>query len=228
MFAAQNIPKRFPAPIRALRGWVLRRLAGAYPCCAEAGKVLRGWGFRGPISIIPYGVDDELFDVRPTGSRVGFVGRLVPEKGARDLLGFGRQLLCVGAGPVAEDLRAAGAEVISARSTRELAAQFERMAVLAAPSRTTAAWKEQFGRMVAEAMAAGVPVVGYASGALPEVIGDAGVLVPEGDRRALVSEIRRVLDDPGDLAERGRRRAEALYRWDAVAAQMIKLYETCR
>jgi len=227
MFAAQNIPKRFPAPVRALRSWVLGRLAGAYPCSSEAADVLRVWGFRGRMAVIPYGVDDELFEVRASGDRVGFVGWLVPEKGVRDLMGFGRQLLCVGEGPLAAELRAAGAEVVAARSVNELAMQLERMAVLAAPSRTTPNSKEQFGRMVIEAMAAGVPVVAYGSGALPEVIGDAGILVPEGDRKALVAAIRRTCHEPSNLGERGRQRAAALYRWDAVATRMVELYERC-
>jgi len=227
MFAAQNIAKRFPAPVRALRSWVLRRLAGAYPCCLEAGQLLRLWGFRGPMSVIPYGVDDELFRVRPTGDRIGFVGRLIPEKGVLDLADLGPRLLCVGEGPLADELRAAGAEVVAARSTETLARQLERMAVLVAPSRATARSKEQFGRTVVEAMAAGVPVVAYASGALPEVIGDAGVLVREGDRRRLTAAIEEVRADPGDLGERGRARAFALYRWEAVAGQMVELYERC-
>jgi glycosyltransferase involved in cell wall biosynthesis len=227
MFAAQNIAKRFLPPVRALRGWVLKRLAGAYPCCEEAASLLRLWGFRGRVSVIPYGVDDELFRVRPRGDRIGFLGRLVPEKGVLDLVELAPQLLCVGEGPLAGELRGAGAEVVTARSTQELAEQLARMAVLVAPSRTTTGWKEQFGRMVVEAMAAGVPVVAYASGSLPEVVGDAGVLVPEGDRRRLTAVVRQVLTDAGDLGERGRARAAARYRWDAVAEQMIDLYERC-
>ena len=53
--------------------------------------------------------------------------------------------------------------------------------VLAAPSQTTRQWKEQFGRMVIEAFACGVPVIGSDSGELPNVIGDAGIIVPEDD-----------------------------------------------
>jgi glycosyltransferase involved in cell wall biosynthesis len=226
-FAAQNISKRYPAPVRALRGWVLRRAAGAYPCTTEAGALLRAWGFRGPLSVIPYGVDDPLFDVRPTGDRVGFVGRVEEDKGVRDLLPLGSRLLCVGDGPLAAEARAAGAEVVAARTVGELAGQLGRMAVLAVPSRRTARTKEQFGRMAVEAMAAGVPVVAYDTGALPEVVGDAGIVVREGDREALLAAVRRVLDAPGDLAERGRRRAAERFTWDAVAMRMIELYERC-
>jgi glycosyltransferase involved in cell wall biosynthesis len=57
--------------------------------------------------------------------------------------------------------------------------------------------REQFGRVLIEAMAAGVPVVGSSSGAIPEVIGDAGLVVPERDATALAQAIDRVLAEPG-------------------------------
>ena len=49
------------------------------------------------------------------------------------------------------------------------------------PSKTTKFWKEQYGRVLIEAMASGVSVVGSSSGAIPEVIGDVGSIFPEGD-----------------------------------------------
>ena len=224
MFAAQNIAKRYPAPIRRLRRWVLGRLAAAYPCSTEAADVLRTWGYRGPVEVVPYGVEDELFRVRPRGELVGFVGRLVPEKGVRDLLGFGKRLLCIGGGPLENEVRAVGASVETARTLDELVTAFQRMAVLAIPSLTTPGWKEQFGRVAVEAMAAGVPVVAYDSGALGEVIGDAGVLVPEGDRIGLVESVESLLDRPDGLGERGRARAWQRYRWQTVARQMAGMY----
>jgi glycosyltransferase involved in cell wall biosynthesis len=225
MQTCQNIPKRLPVPVRAARRWVFGRVGGFYPCSAAAANVLRSWGYRGRARVIPYGVEDELFDVRPSGDRIGFVGSLVPQKGIADLLQFGRRLLCVGAGPLAGDVRAAGGEVTTARSADELAEQLERMAVLVMPSRTVANWKEQFGRAAAEGMAAGVPVVAYDSGALPEVIGDAGVLVREGDRDGLARSVESVLAAPDGLGERGRTRASERYRWRVVAREMLALYQ---
>ena len=73
------------------------------------------------------------------------------------------------------------------------------MDLLCAPSRTTPRWREQFGRMLIEAMACGVPVIASPSGEIPYVVGDAGVLVPEGDPDGLA---------PGDRASaRGSRDA---------------------
>jgi glycosyltransferase involved in cell wall biosynthesis len=143
----------------------------------------------------------------------------------RDLLGFGERLLCIGGGPLEGEVRAAGARIEVAHTLEDLAATFERMAVLAIPSLTTPAWKEQFGRVAVEAMAAGLPVVAYDSGALPEVIGSAGRLAREGDRDALVREIERLLDHPDGLGERGRARAWQHYRWSTVAEQMAGMYQ---
>ena len=202
------------------------RAAGAfYPCCSGAAAVLRARGYRGHIDVVPLGVDDVLFDVRPHGDRIGFVGRLVPEKGVAELSRYGSRALAVGDGPLADQLRAAGVEVRRARSASHLASSLAEMAVLVAPSRTTPRWREQFGRMVVEAMAAGVPVVATDSGSLPEVIGDAGRIVPEHDSVALHRAIAAVLDDPADLGERGRRRARERYTWDQVAAQLEHVYE---
>jgi glycosyltransferase involved in cell wall biosynthesis len=225
MFAAQNIAKRYPLPIRLARSWVLRRVRGAYPCSRDAAELLRSWGYRNAVTTVPFGVEDELFGVEPSGDRVGFIGRLTPEKGIRDLFAFGSRLLCVGGGALEQEARAAGAEVVLARTLDELARQLERMAVLVMPSRTVPNWKEQFGRAAAEAMAAGVPVVAYDSGSLPEVVGGAGVLVREGDRRGLQRGVEHALADAEALRARGRARARERYRWPAVARQMAALYE---
>ena len=69
------------------------------------------------------------------------------------------------------------------------------MDVLCAPSQTTARWREQFGRMLIEAMACGVPVVASRSGEIPHVVGDAGLLVDEADVAAWTAALDRLLAD---------------------------------
>jgi glycosyltransferase involved in cell wall biosynthesis len=84
---------------------------------------------------------------------------------------------------------------------------------------------EGFGLPLAEAMAAGVPVVGVASPATSEVVGDAGLLVPPGDTDALVAALRLVASDPevrAELGERGRRQARR-FSDEAVAARLRTL-----
>jgi glycosyltransferase involved in cell wall biosynthesis len=101
--------------------------------------------------------------------------------------------------------------------------------VLILPSRTTPHWKEQFGRVLIEAGACGVPVIGSDSGAIPEVIGEAGLIFPEGRVTALVEAIRRLRENEAmrkRMGAAGRRRAETLFSWEAVAAQMAAIYRT--
>jgi glycosyltransferase involved in cell wall biosynthesis len=224
LHADQNIARRYPLPIVAVRKWTFERTAAVYASSTEAVDVLRRWGFRGITEVIPYGIEDEFFDARPHGDRIGFVGRFVEAKGILDLLPLGSRLLCIGDGPLAPVVRQAGAEVRRAATAGELRAALEEMAVLAMPSLTTPSWKEQFGRTAAEAMAAGVPVVAYASGAIPEVLGQCGVLVPEGDAPALLAAIEAVLAAPGDMAVRARQRAKEQFVWGVVAQRTIELY----
>jgi len=87
---------------------------------------------------------------------------------------------------------------------------------------------EGFGLPAGEAMACGVPVVSSSGGALAEVVGDAGSLVPPGDAPALGTAIASLLDDPErrrGLAARGRRRVLEQFSWP-VAARSLETYYT--
>jgi glycosyltransferase involved in cell wall biosynthesis len=108
-----------------------------------------------------------------------------------------------------------------------LAAELRRAHVVLAPARATATWAEQRGRVAVEAQAAGAVVVGYASGALPEVVGDAGILVPEGDVDALAREVADLLDDPArwlTLRKAGIARAAAR-SWERIGGDHRDFYE---
>jgi len=87
--------------------------------------------------------------------------------------------------------------------------------------------REGFGLVGIEALALRTPVVGYADGALPEVLGACAVLVAPGDRRALGTAIAQVITDGAlreDLVQRGRARYEACYRIETTAAIMAAHY----
>ncbi len=99
---------------------------------------------------------------------------------------------------------------------------------MCAPSQTTARWREQFGRMLIEAMACGVPVVASRSGEIPYVVGDAGLIVDEADVASWTSTIDRVLVDPAvrrDLSARGMARAHERYAWPVVARAHLQFFE---
>jgi glycosyltransferase involved in cell wall biosynthesis len=79
---------------------------------------------------------------------------------------------------------------------------------------------EGFGLPVLEAMACGTPVIAFANSSLPEVVGDAGLLVADGDIEAMARAVRRLVDAPSrrqELAEAGLTRA-ARFRWADMAA----------
>jgi glycosyltransferase involved in cell wall biosynthesis len=87
--------------------------------------------------------------------------------------------------------------------------------------------REGFGLVGIEAMAVGTPVVGYDGGALPEVLGDAALLVPEGDRSALAAAIVALLGDPArrdELAARGREYVADRFSLDATVEGMRERY----
>ncbi|HEY4928811.1 MAG TPA: glycosyltransferase [Acidimicrobiales bacterium] len=244
LYTAQNIEKRYPPPFRWLERRSLHRAAGAYPCNAEAGRILRSKGFDGALVVLPLGVDVERFrpiDRGPPSARlrVGFVGRLIPHKGVDVLLEAVTpddrlSVDIYGDGPEAGNLSAlAGRLGITHRVSfhghvdeSELPALYPGLDVLAVPSVPVPGWIEQFGRVVVEAQASGVPVVASASGALPEVVGDRGLLVPPGDSVALRAALGRLLDEPGlwlELRAAGVVGAED-YSWTSVANAQLELY----
>lgn len=217
--------------------------------CANRGavEVLREMGYQGPAEVIPpVGVDPRIF--RPLGPgpasetfRVAYAGRFVPEKGLETLLeavaclGSGAELGLIGDGPHRPILETLAVKLGLGERIRWVPPQPpERMPEVLAqvdgvvlPSRTTPVWKEQFGRILTEAMACKVPVVGSDSGAIPEVIGDAGLIFPEGDAAALADCLRRLRESPElrqELAERGYRRVAELYAQERVAEATLAYY----
>jgi glycosyltransferase involved in cell wall biosynthesis len=166
---------------------------------------------------------------------VGYAGRLVPEKGLGDLvdaftrLRFEAKLLLVGNGPMKDELegrlRGTRFEILTDVTHEEMASAYARMDVLVLPSRTTATWAEQFGRVLVEALWCGVPVIGSNSGEIPWVVQvtGGGVTFPEGDVAALVDRIAALRAAPGrrlTLARHGRRRVEELFAVEAVASRL--------
>ncbi len=86
---------------------------------------------------------------------------------------------------------------------------------------------EGFGLPAGEAMACGVPVVSTTGGALPEVVGDAGLLVPPEDHRALAAAITALLDAPeraADLGQAGYARVQKKFTWRRAAEKTVAAY----
>jgi glycosyltransferase involved in cell wall biosynthesis len=175
------------------------------------------------------------------GEVIGYAGRLVPQKGLGDLLAAvaglpGVRLLIVGSGEQEPELHRR-AEEADLRGRVEFAGRvpsadlptfYRRMDVLVLPSRTTPNWKEQFGRVLIEAMACAVPVVGSDSGEIPHVIGEAGLVYPQRDVVALREQLERLRDPAlrAELGRRGRERVLAHYTQERVAQAYLQVYRS--
>jgi glycosyltransferase involved in cell wall biosynthesis len=245
----QNILHNYPPPFNWLEQRAFRRVVAAYACSETVCEVLRAKGFDKPAPIVPFGVNTEAFRPRPVGSErsdrpltIGYIGRMLPGKGLNILADALEkvkdttwQLLVVGDGPERKsferELSASGlldrAEFTGAINFALVPEFFHRMDLMVIPTETTKRIREQFGRVIVEAMASRVPVIGSTCGAIPEVIGEAGLVFPEGDAEALAGALRQMLSDASlreRLALAGLARAEQ-YSWERVAEKTYALYQ---
>lgn len=244
MYTAQNIFKRYPWPFRYLEERAFQRVSAFYPCSSEAAQVIRDKGFKGPSIVIPLGVSPVVQSRRRSGAfRVGFVGRLEPYKGPSIALqSFAEaalddaQLVFVGDGSQRSALEALAFDLnvapqisfVGAVSQTEALEHIAAFDVLLVPSLTSPSWKEQFGRVAAQAMAAGTVVVASDSGSLREVVDDTGCLVSEGDTAGFSACIRRLEGDRPEferLARAACGRASQHFLWPAVAESVAAMYD---
>jgi len=87
---------------------------------------------------------------------------------------------------------------------------------------------EGFGLPAAEAMACGTPVIATTGGALPEVVGDAGILVPPGSTDALAAAIKQLLNDKQAqqrMSEAGKKRVREKFNWEQAARKTLEVYQ---
>lgn len=244
-FTWENIARRVGVP--GIERFNLSRCDGIIAGNAQAAQVMRAKNFSKPMVVTPQlGVDPELFQPRARADAaraftVGYIGRFVAEKGVWTLLTAiadlpTAQLVLVGAGALRSEIErwiaarhlAARVRVVPAVPHEEIARVLNTFDVLVLPSQMTATWKEQFGHVLIEAMASGVPVIGSNSGAIPEVIGDAGIIFPEGDARALRDALATLQNDAvcrAQLAQLGRARVLAHYTHARIAVANVEFFE---
>ena len=241
---------KLPNPRALVYPWcerlVFSQSAGAVAGGLEATRVLRGHGYRGPIGVIPqFGVDTDVFSRRDSSALreqldlrnfvIGYIGRLLPEKGLGTLIDAAARLsipfdlLIIGRGPEKKRLIRQARDLglshrmrlVDAVPHDSVPSHMNCMDVLVLPSITTRMWKEQFGRVLIEAMACEVPVIGSSSGEIPSVIGPAGALFNEGDPADLAARISEVFaGDRAAIGKRARRRVLENYTMHAVAEEL--------
>jgi glycosyltransferase involved in cell wall biosynthesis len=240
----ENIDRHLPLPVRRLRSRVLRNAAFVAARSDSAARLARAWGARGTVAFAPPAVPS--WDSVPERSRgaerpftVGYAGRLVERKGLFDLLEAVRKLeapvemLLIGDGEskdqlVDQPIPGSKLRVLDGLTHDQMASGYTQLDVLVVPSRTTAKWKEQFGRVIVEALWCGVPVVGSDSGEIPWLIEltGGGLVFPEGDRDALSAQLRRLREAPAlrrELAARGRAAVERLFSVSAATDHLERL-----
>jgi glycosyltransferase involved in cell wall biosynthesis len=190
----------------------------------------------------------EQLGLTPEDFVVGFIGRMLWMKGL-DLLveafaevrrsGYpNAKLLLVGSGDYETDFfreakrLGVQSEIRHVRTVpqSQVTAYMHLLNALVLPSRRVGMWSEQFGRVLVEAMAAGVPVVGSNSGAIPEVIGDVGFTFLENDAADLARKLKLLIDLPSitraQLIERGRMRAREEFTWHRFAQRSYAMLES--
>jgi glycosyltransferase involved in cell wall biosynthesis len=252
----QNLSKTYPPPFAGFERESLGRAAGWIAFGRTVEETLRtrnGYGAI-PHRVIAPGVDVARFTADSASGRavrrqigwaddalvIGYLGRFTPEKGLDDLcdaLGGLRSrwhALFVGGGELQGSLErfrdqyAGRVHIANGVSHADVPRWLNAMTVLCAPSRTTESWREQFGRMLIEAMSCGVPVVATASGEMPHVVGDAARVVAERDPAALAEALEALATDEGArsrLSAAGIARARERFAWPVVARQHLDFFD---
>lgn len=251
-YAAQNLRKKYPLPFRLIEKFNFKMADYCFPVTESAGLALRERGYAGKISVLPLGVTaDHLrrpaFEeptVETNQSKpflIGYVGRLVREKGIDVLLRAltflkspNWQCQIIGEGKIRDELEKMTIDLSIHSRTRflgyvghgEISRYMNAFSVLVLPSLTTPNWAEQFGRVIVEALAAGVPVIGTKSGEIPFLLThlQGGIVVDEADAGALAGAIDRLAADPAlarRLGQQGRRNVETYFSESKIAADFV-------
>ena len=236
----------------AIEKLVFREADAAFALSEGAVRILRRKGYAGPTFIFPNGVDTGIFRPMEVSDLkrslglssdfvIGYVGRLLWMKGVHVLieaaskLDFNFQMMILGRGKYKGELISLAERLgisdkilwLDAVPPEEVPRYMNCLDVLVLPSLTTPDWVEFFGRVLAEAMACGVAVVGSNSGDIPNVVGEAGLIFEEGEADDLAQKLKELHDSPSlvqKLRRKGLSKALNLYSWDKIAEKTYKTY----
>jgi glycosyltransferase involved in cell wall biosynthesis len=254
IFGWENQLRSLPFFRRWVRNYVMKATSLYLAGNQDGAEVIRRWNFQGEIEVMPQmGVDTEFFtpavkqsSAEATGKiNIGFLGRLVPEKGLDILFtavgqlknqNLDFQVILCGSGASEADLRQIAKvqqiseQVIWRGAVPHEAAPIElgKFDVLVLPSRSIATWKEQFGHVIIEAMAMGIPVVGSSCGEIPHVIARDDLVFPEGNPVALAEILKRLICDRNwreEMGNYGIERVKQHYSHAGIAQRLIKQWQ---
>ena len=252
----QNLNRQLPPPFEWFRKYTLSQADFLVGRSREAVQVACAKGYKGHSATVPNAVDTQLF--RPLDRAecrrllgwpqdvfiAGYVGRMVERKGITDLLDAAAmcaseiKVAFVGNGPMDGVIGERGQSselqhrvlALPEKPLVELPAVMNALDVMVLPSRTVPTWKEQFGRVIIESHACGVPVIGSDSGAIPEVVENGGIIFHEGNIAELACALNAMHRDVGLRDSMGRigfRQVTDHYTWQCVAERMADIYRHC-
>ncbi|MBE9065703.1 glycosyltransferase [Leptolyngbya cf. ectocarpi LEGE 11479] len=254
LFSWENMDRRLSAPRRWLRQFVFNRTRCIISGNHEGADIIKQWGYTKPVEIMPQlGVDLDLFSPRlrqhrsrTDSLRIGFVGRIAHQKGIDTLIETAYLLkqqdhrfhlqIC-GSGVDVDTFQTLARDYnledhVTWRggvSHDEVPQEIAKMDVLVLPSRTVSTWKEQFGHVLIEAMAMGIPVVGSTCGEIPNVIGKSALVFPEGDAHALTKILARFIQDRDwwqQMSQYSLKRIDQHYSHQRIAERSIGLWRS--
>lgn len=252
---AQSHFKHYPLPFNWIENYAMSRASG-WICSGQtvAENLKNRPGYDLPMRLLPLGVDVKHFYPSSEAKRqirrtlnweeegapvIGYLGRLVPAKGldllmrVLDKLQTPWRLLLVGTGPMEATLKTwteshpDQVRICTDVKHNDVPKYLNAMDMLVAPSQTMPNWREQFGRMLIEAFACGLPVVGSDSGEIPNVIQDAGIVVGEKDEQGWVQALSDLLESPSrrsELGEKGLQRVHSAYAWPVIAKEYLEFF----
>ncbi|TFG72707.1 MAG: glycosyltransferase family 1 protein, partial [Anaerolineales bacterium] len=247
-FSWQNLERRYPPPFSWIERFNLRHTDYAVVGSQTSGQIWQDKGYKGPLAVIPqFGVDPVIFsppeNPRPTGTvQIVYAGRLVAEKGV-DLLVHALAKLngtwhatFLGNGPAEKEL----SELVHTFNlddyvtfkahipSSDMPDFYRKMDILVLPSRTLPNWTEQFGRVLVEAMACGVCVIGSDAGEIPHVIGDAGLVFPENNPELLRIHLQEFINNAERreiFGQLGRQRVMKRFTQTHIAQATLEVYQ---
>lgn len=172
------------------------------------------------IEVIRLGVDLNKFKINNSvvhpGIKILFAGRNVKEKGLNDLRWSIKGLNYV------------NLKIANNIPYQKMAEVYQKADILAVPSKKTKTWEEQYGMVLVEAMASGLPVIAYDTGAISEILGNAGVLIKDGDIRSLRKNIIKLAKNKElrlKIGKMERRRAEEMFDAKSTVQKLKEIYE---
>lgn len=176
--------------------------------------------------------------------KILFVGRLVKEKGVMDLLrafinlkseGFKNlKLDFIGKGDLKNEMEKKIKSVgltneirIINKTYQDMPSVYQKADIFVLPSKKTNTWEEQYGMVLVEAMASGLPIIASKSGAIPKILGNIGLYFQEGNINELTRALKFLINNPSlqlELGKMGRERVEKLFDCQKTAREIEKIY----